>query len=678
MGSEKSLSASGETTAPKNREGLSSALSRAGNTAVTSGNYTTAIKMYERAHRLAPNRMEPALGLARAASAIKDHETASKAYRAVIRIDPKNADGLGGLGRELMSLQEPRQAIPYLERALKQRREAWIHNELGVAFEMVGDFPSALGEYQAGLELAPRDLTLRTNLGRSLAWAGDYDAATEILRVAATDKLATKRHRQVLSLVHALGGDAQSAAEITRVDFSSAEVDNKMAYYKLVGDLARSEDRDAVAKVLAESALRSVSAFPGEGGRTVAFASRNRALSHTGSRNTTPVAARTAKSTRSATASGRTGSSASRPATIGGGARSAKADTAKRRTQASSRSKFFRKVVMRTEPPGAKGPYAYTVQLAAFRTPKRAEKGWKILKAVVPELLNPLQHMIRNPNPSFKWDRLFRLRTLAFRVPGPATQLCASLNKSGLECLVVRTAIVKTLKFETFGGGRMAMAGKAQRAALTEGLPAKSTNSVRSAGKSGKTGRRAESRPFARKPDSVTSSVSTQPLSNRTATRPADLGRSGQRNTDSVKRSASALGATFPQTQGGQAAGPGYQVQLAAYKTANGAERGWRMLRETAPDLLGNLGYTVLQPSARFGTRKTSTYFRLRTAEAGDRIEAVRLCATLRLRGMDCIVVRTNSGSVPRTRAAVGSVRDVRPMPTDPDDLAQGLSRTPL
>ena len=182
--------------------------------------------MFERAHKLAPNRLEPALGLARAASAVKDHETAARAYRAVVRIDAKNADGLGGLGRELMSLREPRRAIPYLERALKQRREAWLHNELGVAFEMVGDFPSAMGEYQAGLEVAPRDLTLRTNLGRALAWAGDYDAAIEILRVAATDRLATKRHRQVLSLVHALGGDAQSASEITRVDFSRAEVDN--------------------------------------------------------------------------------------------------------------------------------------------------------------------------------------------------------------------------------------------------------------------------------------------------------------------------------------------------------------------------------------------------------------------------------------------------------------------
>ena len=59
--------------------------------------------MFERAHRLAPNRIEPALGLARAASAVKDHEKAADAYRAVLKIDRNHPDALAGLGRELMT-----------------------------------------------------------------------------------------------------------------------------------------------------------------------------------------------------------------------------------------------------------------------------------------------------------------------------------------------------------------------------------------------------------------------------------------------------------------------------------------------------------------------------------------------------------------------------------------------
>ena len=158
----------------------------------------------------------------------------------------------------------------------------------------------------------------------------------------------------------------------------------------------------------------------------MAFGPRNRALGYTGVRNSTPVAARGAKPVRSVIASGRSVKI--------GAARSARSDTssisALRKVKASSRFKA-RRAVMRTEPPGAKGPYAYTVQLAAFRTPRRAEKGRRILKRVVPELLDPLQHMIRNPNPAFKWDRLFRLRTLAFRGPGPASSSARASTSAG-------------------------------------------------------------------------------------------------------------------------------------------------------------------------------------------------------------------------------------------------------
>ena len=151
------------------------------------------------------------------------------------------------------------------------------------------------------------------------------------------------------------------------------------------------------------------------------------------------------------------------------------------------------------------------------------------------------------------------------------------------------------------------------------------------------------------------------------------------RNTASVKRSAAAFGRTIPQTMHGKAAGHGYQVQLAAYKTAGGAERGWRLLRKAAPDLLGSLGHVVVQPRGTNSTTKaTSPYFRLRTADAADRLEAVRFCATLRSRGMDCIVVRTASAPVPNNRAAADRVRDVNSVPKHAQDLAQGLSRAPL
>jgi len=98
--------------------GLSSALSRVGHTAAATGTYPTAVRMYRRAHDLAPDQIGPPLGLARASAAVKDHRAAADAFRSVLRVEPDNVDALSGLGRELISLDRPREAIPYLQSAL--------------------------------------------------------------------------------------------------------------------------------------------------------------------------------------------------------------------------------------------------------------------------------------------------------------------------------------------------------------------------------------------------------------------------------------------------------------------------------------------------------------------------------------------------------------------------------
>jgi hypothetical protein len=59
---------------------------------------------------------------------------------------------------------------------------------------------------------------------------------------------------------------APSAQTVSRIDMPAKDVDGKLAYFGLLSELARSEDRDAVAKVLAGSALRTVSASPRAGG----------------------------------------------------------------------------------------------------------------------------------------------------------------------------------------------------------------------------------------------------------------------------------------------------------------------------------------------------------------------------------------------------------------------------
>ncbi len=604
-----SANAAKSDAAKQSNTGLSSALSRVGHTAATNGNFPTAVRMYRRAHDLAPDRIGPALGLARASAAVKDHRAAADAYRDVLRVQPHNIDALSGLGRQLMSLDRPSEAIPFLKAALTQRREAWVHNELGVAYEMTSDVGSAMEQYQAGLELASRDLSLRTNLGRTLAWTGDYEAAIEVLRAVAADPEATRRHRETLALVFALGGDIPSAQDVSRVDSSVEDIEGKLAYFGLLGELARSEDRDAVAKVLAGSALRTVSASPRAGGAAPMVDRRDLRRSRTGRDKRARDAAskfvsRIASSAESAAKS--TDAAASPKQLTGAVAKrvTRTASTRKKRTTRRARVIPAAAVVAT-----AGGPYAWQVQLAAFRTPARTEIGWKILHRIAPEVLAPLEHFVRNPNPKFKWDRLFRLRTLAFAERRPADEVCARIKARRLECLVVRTQRLPGLR----------MASQSRVAQADPGVDLESPTPI------GATA-------YVPRNDATTVvSRRTGTPARRTAKGPTTAGevmKTAIERQRSVKSRMAKKGARHA----------AYQVQLAAYRTAKRAERGWREIRQAAPDLLGNLGHMIKQTETR---NSGNRLHRLRTLAYADRAPAQALCGKLKRRDIECIVVLT-------------------------------------
>lgn len=609
-----SADASNPTEQKQSGAGLSSALSRVGHTAASNGNYPTAVRMYRRAHDLAPDQIGPALGLARASAAVKDHRAAADAFRAVLRVEPHNVDALSGLGRELMSLDRPSEAIPYLESALAQRREAWVHNELGVAYEMTGKVGSAMEQYQAGLELASRDLSLRTNLGRTLAWTGDYEAAIEVLRAVAADTEATRRHRESLALVYALGGDIPSAQTVSRIDMPAKDVNGKLAYFGLLSELARSEDRDAVAKVLAGSALRTVSASPRAGGAAPMVDQRDLRQSQADLERqarareaAARAASRLALSSKTTTKSADAGAAprkltraVPKPVTRKAATRNTMAKRTKRRARVIPASAVV-------SPAG--GPYAWQVQLAAFRTPARTEIGWNILHRIAPEVLAPLEHFVRNPNPEFKWDRLFRLRTFAFDKRGPADEVCARIKAHNLECLVVRTQRVPGLR----------MASQSRVAHVDPGVDLESPTPI------GATAYVST--------DDTTTVVSrrTERPVGRTATAPATAGDVMKTAVDHQRWATSRTAKS-----GGLHAA--YQVQLAAYRTENRAQRGWREIRQTAPDLLGKLGHAI----DRTKSRKTGTSLhRLRTLAYADRAPAQALCAKLKRRNIECLVVST-------------------------------------
>ena len=79
-----------------------------------------------------------------------------------------------------------------------------------------------------------------------------------------------------------------------------------------------------------------------------------------------------------------------------------------------------------------------------------------------------------------------------------------------------------------------------------------------------------------------------------------------------------------------------YRVRLASYRSPEGSNRGWEILSKAHPDLLGELGPSVHRVDLGPGK---GVYFRLEAGPLGDRAAARALCAALKRRQLDCLIV---------------------------------------
>jgi cell division septation protein DedD len=248
----------------------------------------------------------------------------------------------------------------------------------------------------------------------------------------------------------------------------------------------------------------------------------------------------------------------------------------------------------------------FQVQLAAYRTLERAERGWQILNRTAPGVLGRLTHVVVTPTQLPEASPLFRLRTREFAERPPADTVCGDLKSRNLDCLVVATTL-------RTGSDQVARAStRAPRRAVT-GKP----------------------RPKKAEVAAVTDAVTAPRETPEPSPRPAAAAPPGPAEPTSD-------GAPDPAAEGGGAGRTGYSVQLAAYKTARLAEDGWKRYRDAAPDLLGQLQPVIAQPD---GTPQ-NRMFRLRAATFEERAVADALCFELKARRLDCLVVQTRiSGS---------------------------------
>ncbi|MEA2783412.1 MAG: hypothetical protein QOK29_4956 [Rhodospirillaceae bacterium] len=212
-----------------------------------SGDLATAAGLYERAHDMDPQKIEPLLGLGTVWAQLRQPKSAADAWQAALAIDPKNTTALRGLANAEIQTGNAAAAIRHLQTASVDKPDWRTKNSLGVAYDMLGDHASAQSAYRAGLTVAPDNLQLLTNLGLSLTLSGNFPEALAMLGKAARDPAAGARQRQNLALAYGLSGNDQKAAEILKADLDPAKIQENLGYYEYLRLL---HDRKAVAAAI--------------------------------------------------------------------------------------------------------------------------------------------------------------------------------------------------------------------------------------------------------------------------------------------------------------------------------------------------------------------------------------------------------------------------------------------
>jgi tetratricopeptide (TPR) repeat protein len=116
------------------------------------------------------------------------YEEAVKCYDRALQASPNYGDAHALLGRALMFMQKPQEALESFQRAFrmqpKLRRQ--FTPQLGMAFALrrVGKLEEAIAEYREAAKLDPKNAEAQEGIGWGLMEAGRYEEAEEPLRAA--------------------------------------------------------------------------------------------------------------------------------------------------------------------------------------------------------------------------------------------------------------------------------------------------------------------------------------------------------------------------------------------------------------------------------------------------------------------------------------------------------------
>jgi Flp pilus assembly protein TadD len=219
-------------------------LVRLGDYLLERGELSTAIALYQRAANNSED-IGKLIKLGRALANAGATERAAGTFRRAVSLEPENPDALLGLGTAFLELGEFEKSILYLDQLVKQDdgTDSVRYAALGAALDLAGDHARAVTTYRAGLEVAPDNLDLKSNLALSFALNDRHQEAIDLMREVTDSLDAHRSHHRNYVLVLALAGKDREAVSTGLRLLGETETQNVLAQASSARGLSNGAER---------------------------------------------------------------------------------------------------------------------------------------------------------------------------------------------------------------------------------------------------------------------------------------------------------------------------------------------------------------------------------------------------------------------------------------------------
>lgn len=221
------------------------------------GDYTNAIRLYQRAATESPRHVTSRLALGQIYQRLGATDGAITYYRQVLELDPENTEAQLGLGQMMMGGEKPLEAIEYLEKAAEKSPDNYrVYNSIGLSYDLEGLHEKAQLAYGRGLSIRPDHISLLNNLALSLAFQDEFAPSIRLLSKAVNLDYSQTTAQQNLIMVYALSGEEEAARTMARSSMTPEEIENAMYRYNWLGGLS--------SKRRAKAVFLNLNSFPDE------------------------------------------------------------------------------------------------------------------------------------------------------------------------------------------------------------------------------------------------------------------------------------------------------------------------------------------------------------------------------------------------------------------------------